>query len=89
MSNKSNSATQPSPSAAEVELPPLPILPQTLLNRIADYGMARTDGLPDIDRIDLWESLIACIKRYAGAYGQECSRAATAAKTPREDACGS
>lgn len=45
----------------------MPILPQHLLNIIGDYGLARTDGLNELDRIDLWEKLIRAIKTYAWA----------------------
>jgi hypothetical protein len=44
----------------------LPILPNTLLNLIAEYGLARTDGVSDIERLARWELLIAGIKCYAG-----------------------
>jgi hypothetical protein len=44
------------------ELPPLP---QSLLNLIDEYGMARADGLNDVDRVARWSALIAGIKSYA------------------------
>jgi hypothetical protein len=42
-----------------------PTLPQSLLNLIGDYGMARTDGVSDVERLHRWQLLIDGIKAYA------------------------
>jgi hypothetical protein len=51
-------------------LPNLPTLPQSLLNTISDYGMARTDGKSDVERLELWKDLNSAIKHYAAVYGR-------------------
>lgn len=43
----------------------MPMLPQSLLDRIGEYGMSRTDGEGDVDRLNRWSALIAEIKKYA------------------------
>ncbi len=48
-------------------IPALPALSQGLIDLISRYGLARTDQVSEIDRIHLWETLIAGIKDYAGA----------------------
>lgn len=57
---------------------PMPTLPQTLVNIIGEYGMARTDGVSDIERLHRWTLLIAAIKLYAA----ECARAAVQQAQP-------
>lgn len=42
-----------------------PTLPQSLLDLIGDYGMARTDGVSDVERLHRWQLLIDGIKAYA------------------------
>lgn len=61
------------------ELPPLPTLPQHLIGLIGEYGMARTDGMSELDRIDKWQELIVGIKEYASEYGAACRASAGAA----------
>jgi hypothetical protein len=46
---------------------PLPSLPQVLIDRIGEYGMARTDGVSDVERLHRWELVIDGIKDYARA----------------------
>lgn len=58
------------PSSSADELPPLPVLPQHLIGVIGEYGMARTDGLGDTDRINLWTQLAEEIKVYATDYAR-------------------
>jgi hypothetical protein len=43
------------------------MLPQSLLNLISEYGMARTDGLNGHEIMHRWELLIDGIKNYATA----------------------
>lgn len=45
----------------------MPTLPQSLLTLIGKYGMARTDGASEIERIHRWQLLIDGIKEYARA----------------------
>ncbi|MFC7515048.1 hypothetical protein ACFQUU_08535 [Herbaspirillum sp. GCM10030257] len=45
--------------------PALPKLPQSLLNLIGEYGMARTDGVNQLEIQHRWLSLIDGIKGYA------------------------
>jgi len=47
--------------------PELPILPQSLINTIGDYGMARIDGVSQMERWHRWQLLIAGIKDYAAS----------------------
>jgi hypothetical protein len=54
------------PSAIERERE-APSLPQTLLDLIGEYGMARTDGVSDIERQHRWELLVEGIKQYTAA----------------------
>jgi hypothetical protein len=42
-----------------------PTLPQSLLDLIGEYGMARTDGVSDVERLHRWQLLIDGIKDYA------------------------
>ena len=49
-------------------LPPLPILPQSLLNTIGKYGMARSDKCMPIEITNRWQLLIQGIKEYARDY---------------------
>lgn len=65
-------AARQAPAEALKELTPsdMPVLPQHLLNIIGDYGLARTDGLSELQRMHLWETLIAAIKNYAWAARQ-------------------
>jgi hypothetical protein len=62
-------ASQPAQGAntAVAKLPELPTLPQALLNLIGEYGLARSDGTSDVERLHLWQLLIDGIKRYAAA----------------------
>lgn len=46
------------------ELPPLP---QSLLIAIGEYGLARTDGVGELEVQHRWETLIRGIKQYAAA----------------------
>jgi hypothetical protein len=62
-------------------LPPLPMLPQKLLARIGEYGLARTDGVGDPERLHRWQLLIDGIKEYAADY----ARAALPAAQPVTD----
>lgn len=57
----------PPPPAAPVLSDELTALPQSLINLIGEYGMARADGLSDIERVHLWQLLIAGIKDYGRA----------------------
>jgi hypothetical protein len=68
------------------ELPPLPVLPPELLNMIGEYGMARTDGLGDLDRIHVWELLIDGVKAYARHYARAALAARQAPIEPAKDA---
>jgi hypothetical protein len=43
----------------------LPALPQSLINLIGEYGMARTDGVSDVERLHRWQQLIEGVKEYA------------------------
>lgn len=43
----------------------MPTLPKSLLNLIGEYGMARTDGVNDLEIQHRWLMLIAGIKEYA------------------------
>lgn len=59
----------------------LPLLPQSLINTIGEYGMARTDGASPIEVTHRWELLIKGIKDYtraarpsAGADTQDAER---------------
>lgn len=59
---------------------PLPdYLPQWLINRIGEYGMARSDGVSDVTRLERWEHLIAGIKGYANDHAAARSAADNAA----------
>lgn len=49
----------------------MPTLPQSLINLIGEYGMARTDGVSEIERLHRWQTLIAGIKDYARAALQQ------------------
>lgn len=60
---RSLAARQP-PAAPAGDQGELPILPQSLIDQIGRYGLARTDGLSEIERIHLWTELIAGIKSY-------------------------
>jgi hypothetical protein len=51
------------PDARTVSEPPP--LPQSLLDLIGEYGMARTDGVSDVERLHRWLKLIKGIKAYA------------------------
>lgn len=42
-----------------------PPLPQSLLDLIGEYGLARTDGVSDVERLHRWQKLIEGIKAYA------------------------
>lgn len=53
------------------------LLPQSLIDLIGEYGMARTDGLSDPDRIHLWEMLIREIKLFAIAHAAASIEAPT------------
>lgn len=59
-------------------------LPQLLLDRISDYGMARTEGMTDVDRVHLWETLITDVKRYA-ANAIAADRAQQAVVAPSDE----
>lgn len=62
---------EPAKAAAQGdELPPLPILPTSLLKTIGDYG--RSYALGDVDRLALWNDLISGIKDYSRDYGAAC-----------------
>jgi hypothetical protein len=41
------------------------VLPDSLLNLIGEYGMARTDGVGELEVLHRWETLIRGIKDYA------------------------
>lgn len=43
----------------------MPILPQTLINLIGEYGYARYDGKSEVEITHRWKALIAGIKEYA------------------------
>jgi hypothetical protein len=45
----------------------LPALPQSLINLIGEYGMARTDGVSYVERLHRWQLLIEGVKEYARA----------------------
>lgn len=51
-------------------LPQPPTLPRTLLATIGEYGMARTDGLNELEIQDRWIALIDGIKTYAIDYAR-------------------
>lgn len=53
------------------DLPDLPTLPQSLLNQICYYGIARTDGKSEAERLYLWQLLIEGIKLYAAEFGRD------------------
>lgn len=44
---------------------PMPTIPQSLLNLIGEYGMARTDRVGEIEILHRWDALIGGIKDYA------------------------
>ncbi|MEX5744695.1 hypothetical protein [Massilia sp. X63] len=73
-----------SPAAAVPEgaLPPLPILPDTLLEWISDYGLARTEGVGEVDRLHIWEMLIKGVKQYATDYARAAVEADRARLLP-------
>jgi len=54
-------------SAGQSSASTMPTLPQSLLNTIGEYGLARTDGVGEIERMHRWELLIVGIKEYAAA----------------------
>lgn len=61
---------QPLPSADRAAMPSEggkepPTLPQSLVNLIGEYGIARTDGVTETERLHLWQLLIDGIKKYA------------------------
>jgi hypothetical protein len=56
----------------------LPTLPQSLLNTIGEYGMARTDGVSALEVTHRWQLLISGIKEYTA----EVLEAALAAQPP-------
>ncbi|GMG89622.1 hypothetical protein Cmtc_18970 [Cupriavidus sp. TKC] len=70
------SASQP--GSGEAELRP-PVLPRSLLYTIGEYGMARTDGLGELECQHRWLSLIAGIKAYAADFARQCIIAAPSA----------
>jgi hypothetical protein len=45
----------------------MPRLPNELLDLMSEYGMARTDGVSDVERLARWARLIDGIKGYAAA----------------------
>ncbi len=51
----------------------MPILPQSLLNLIAEYGLSRTDGASDVERMDCWTMLIEGIREYARSAAKTAS----------------
>jgi hypothetical protein len=51
------------------------MLPDSLLNTIGEYGMARTDRVSQLEVTHRWQLLIAGIKAYASDYGQQCHEA--------------
>lgn len=55
----------------------LPTLPQSLINLIGEYGMARTDGLNQLEVQHKWLSLIGGIKDYARALLAQASAQST------------
>lgn len=63
--------------AQDEALPPLPLLPQSLLDQISRYGLARTDNVLDTERIHMWQLLHQGIKEYAKNYA--CAALAAAA----------
>ena len=76
-----------SPTASERAEGPAdepPILPQSLLNVIGEYGLARTDGVGELERIHRWELLIAGVKEYAIEYARSRLAAATPVASPTE-----
>ena len=58
------------------EVPMPPTLPKSLLDTIGEYGMARTDRVSELTIQHRWELLIAAIKDYARAYGDQRANAA-------------
>lgn len=60
-----NQTPTPLHPVATTQAGELPTLPKSLLDLIGEYGMARTDGLTELDRIALWQDLILGIKDYA------------------------
>jgi hypothetical protein len=52
-------------STHAVTVSDMPTLPQSLLNLIGEYGMARTDGVSQLEIQHRWLQLIAGIKTYA------------------------
>lgn len=46
-------------------------LPQVLIDLIGEYGLARTDGVGEIERLHRWELLIAGIKDYTASQMRE------------------
>lgn len=57
----------PDTTAVLREADAMPILPPSLLAAIGEYGLARTDGVSDIERLHRWQLLIDAIKSYARA----------------------
>lgn len=57
------------------KLPTPPTLPQSLLTTMGEYGMARTDGVNELEVQARWLALIEGIKLYAVAYGMTVARA--------------
>jgi hypothetical protein len=66
-------------------LPHLPVLGPILLGLIGEYGLARTDGVSETERIHRWTLLIDGIKVYASSYGAACARAVLAAPQNTQD----
>lgn len=56
------------------DTPTPPVLPRSLLDLIGAYGCARTNGMLELDRLDLWERLIVGIKAYASQYNTDTER---------------
>ncbi|HJV72703.1 MAG TPA: hypothetical protein VJ654_00650 [Noviherbaspirillum sp.] len=68
------SAAMPAREAVPSKSEELPTLPKNLLDLIGEYGMARTDGLNDLDVQHRWLNLIDGIKDYAFSCLQNTSR---------------
>jgi hypothetical protein len=62
----------------------LPPLPEKLLARIGEYGLARTDGVGDPERLHRWQLLIDGIKEYAADYARAALPAAQPTVNPPE-----
>ena len=70
-----------------VEREALPLLPQSLLDLIGEYGHARTDGVSEFERIHRWGLLIAGIKDYAHSVLQECATKPPADRVALAEEC--